>query len=150
MILFADSDTELGLEVAERRKTRRKSVIPMHAGLQTWVEAKVLVADQNDGRGQKTSTELVSFGGKKKKATYEELRELVNAGKVKDAKISVRENDWDLKDEIRSRLWPLLNSIHETNRSSLDGIYWETATQLYGTEQSRLPFCGQYLLKFCK
>lgn len=134
MVYFAESDTELGLEVAERRKGRRKSVAPMHPGLQTWVETKGLTLDQNDGRRPST---LEPAFGKKKKATYEELRELVNAGKIKEAKISVRDNDWDLKEEIRSRLWPLLDSIHETNKSSLDGFYWDTATQLYGTEQGQ-------------
>ncbi|ODN04600.1 TBC1 domain family member 24 [Orchesella cincta] len=130
---MVESDTELGLQVAERRKNRRKSFAPMHPGLQTWVETKGLAVDKNDG--QKPSSELLLPIGKKKKATYEELRELVNAGKIKETKNSVRDNDWDLTEEIRSRLWPLLDSIHETNRSSLDGFYWDTATQLYGSEQ---------------
>lgn len=129
----ADSDPEFGEELRERRKNRKASVIPMSEGLQTWVVPKQL----NFGDGRRTSTSELTVTSKKKKATYEELRDLVNAGKVKEAKIGVRENDWDLKEKIRSRLWPLLDSIHETNRSSLDGFYWETATQLYGTEQGQ-------------
>lgn len=132
----SESDTELGLAVVERRKHRRKSVAPMHPGLQTWVETKELTVTQHDGRRASSSGLAVQIG-KKPKATYEELRELVNAGKIKEIKINVRENDWDLKEEIRSRLWPLLDSIHESNKSSLDGFYYDTATQLYGSEQGQ-------------
>lgn len=138
MISHVETDTEIGLEVKERRKNRKQSVVPMISGLQPWVEKTGLSAERQYVDGRKSSTsELVPVRFQKKRATYEELRELVNAGKIKEAKNTVRDSDWDLKEEIRSRLWPLLDSIHESNRSSLEGFYWDTATQLYGTEQGQ-------------
>lgn len=59
---------------------------------------------------------------------------MMNLGKIKEAKIGVRESDYEVTDEIRSRLWPLLASIHEATRTSLDGLYWDTVSQMFGSQ----------------
>jgi len=135
-LLFLDSDTEFGEKLAERRRiNRRESVIPMQQGLQTWVAIKKETS--TDGGEVSTTGPITTVQipiAKKKTSTYEEIKELLNAGKVKEAKLSVRDSDWELTDEIRSRLWPLIASIHETNRTSLDGMYWDSVGQIFGSQ----------------
>lgn len=73
---------------------------------------------------------------RKKKVPYEEIKEELNQGKVKEAKINVRDSDWELTEDIRSRLWPHLASIHEGTRTSLEGLYWDNVSQIFGSQGS--------------
>jgi len=137
MFLFSESDTEQGWELAERRKNRRESVIPMNQGLQTWVDLKGV--EENEGTSQLAGNRdqpllVIPVLSRKKKIPYDEIKELLNAGKIKEAKNGVRDSDYEVTDEIRSRLWPQLTSIHEATRTSLDGLYWETVSQMFGSQ----------------
>lgn len=143
ILYLADSDTELGWELAERRKTRRESSVPMNQGLQAWVDLKATAgsssssspSNKDDGDQNKQLAVVSALPiTRKKKAAYEEIKEQLTAGKVKEAKINVRDSDWELNEEIRSRLWPHLSSIHEATRTSLDGLYWDSVSQIYGSQ----------------
>ncbi|XP_035701591.1 GTPase-activating protein skywalker isoform X3 [Folsomia candida] len=153
--LYNDSDTELGWELAERRKTRRESSVPMNQGLQAWVDLKATAgsssssspSNKDDGDQNKQLAVVSALPiTRKKKAAYEEIKEQLTAGKVKEAKINVRDSDWELNEEIRSRLWPHLSSIHEATRTSLDGLYWDSVSQIYGSQE--LPSGNLHLPPF--
>lgn len=124
-------------ELKERNRNRRESVAPLQSGLQTWVETRTVeaIARRGSGSGGDTLQVPVVPILRKKKYTYEEIKEMVINGKVKETKIAVRDSDWDIVDEMRSRLWPLLDSIHESDRSSAmtEGFYWDTVNQIFGT-----------------
>ncbi|CAG7717920.1 unnamed protein product [Allacma fusca] len=130
-----DSDSEMAWELKERNRTRKESIAPMHSGLQTWVEIRKVEARRVSGAGDLLQIPLPVM--RKKKYTYEEIKEMVINGKVKETKVAVRDSDWDVGDEMRSRLWPLLDSIHESDRSStmVEGFYWDTVNQLFGSEE---------------
>jgi hypothetical protein len=114
-------------------------VIPMQQGIQTWVDLKkVSSSGQDEGGDGKSSAGQITLVQiplmRKKNNTYEEIKELMDAGKVKEAKLCVRDSEWEVTDEIRSRLWPLLASIHEVDRSRLDGLYWDSVGQIFGSQ----------------
>jgi len=88
-------------------------------GLQPWVTG-----------GPASSTHIRS----KKKRKYEDIKNLVNAGKQHEAKGAVRDGDWDFNDDIRTRLWPFLATIHETKHTS--GDYWELVKEIFGHQRN--------------
>ena len=96
-------------------------------GLQPWV------------KGSPTSPSGVpvtvpSSQHSKKKRKYDDIKNLIRAGKVNEVKGAVRDGDWDFNDDIRTRLWPLLDSIHESMHPT--GDYWETVKDIFGHERN--------------
>jgi len=108
----------------------------MHPGLQTCVESKFV-----EDHDQAVQTKMNVVDAKKKRLPYDEMKDLITCGKIKEAKLAVRENDWDFKDIIRSRLWPLLDSIHESDRTRVEGFYYESVEQIYGSTGKIIVAC---------
>lgn len=111
------------------RALRRVSIIPMAMGLQPWVTGR---------QGHGTSPHRA-----RKKRKYEDIKTLINGGKLGDAKAAVRDGDWDVHDDIRTRLWPFLTAIHETKHTS--GDYWELVKEIFGHQREGIALCNYAL-----
>ncbi len=118
-------ESETG-ETWRSRTSRRVSLIPSSMGLQPWVKGSALTS----------SPSQAGAGGHhlRKKRKYEDIKNLVKNGKLSEAKGAVRDGDWGFSEDIRTRLWPFLDSIHES--SSTGGDYWETVKEIFGHERN--------------
>ncbi|XP_055683580.1 GTPase-activating protein skywalker isoform X2 [Lutzomyia longipalpis] len=73
-----------------------------------------------------------------KKATlksFSEVQQLIQQGKKREVKTTIRENSWPINSPIRSQLWPALCSQHQNGKSMLDGFYWDMVNQVFGTTE---------------
>ncbi|XP_069986001.1 GTPase-activating protein skywalker isoform X1 [Penaeus vannamei] len=66
---------------------------------------------------------------------WDDIKELINAGKMKEAKIMVREADWSLASPVREELWKEMCRHHSTEKDFSDYYYWDTVKQIYGTTE---------------
>ncbi|XP_023314948.1 TBC1 domain family member 24 isoform X6 [Trichogramma pretiosum] len=65
--------------------------------------------------------------------TFAEVQALLQADKVREVKLILRENAWPLNNGIRRQLWPALISQHASVNKAIEGYYWEMVCQVLGT-----------------
>uniref|UniRef100_A0A1L8DVY7 Putative rab-gtpase activating protein n=2 Tax=Nyssomyia neivai TaxID=330878 RepID=A0A1L8DVY7_9DIPT len=76
------------------------------------------------------------FEGKKAALkSFSDVQQLIQQGKKREVKITIRENSWPINSPIRSQLWPALCSQHQNGKSMLDGFYWDMVNQVFGTTE---------------
>ncbi|KAL7303847.1 hypothetical protein TKK_0003971 [Trichogramma kaykai] len=67
--------------------------------------------------------------------TFSEVQALLQADKVREVKLILRENAWPLNNGIRRQLWPALISQHASVNKAIEGYYWEMVCQVLGTSE---------------
>ncbi|XP_014222322.1 TBC1 domain family member 24 isoform X9 [Trichogramma pretiosum] len=67
--------------------------------------------------------------------TFAEVQALLQADKVREVKLILRENAWPLNNGIRRQLWPALISQHASVNKAIEGYYWEMVCQVLGTSE---------------
>lgn len=77
---------------------------------------------------------------------WEDLKTHLEAGRMKEAKMMVRETEWNLSSPVREELWRELCRYHSNEKDFGDFYYWDTVKQMYGTTeisecQVQLPAC---------
>ncbi|XP_008210525.1 GTPase-activating protein skywalker isoform X1 [Nasonia vitripennis] len=67
--------------------------------------------------------------------TFKEINALLQADKLREVKLILRENAWPLNNGIRTQLWPALISQHSKGNNTMDGYYWDMVSQILGTTE---------------
>ncbi|XP_014204610.1 TBC1 domain family member 24 [Copidosoma floridanum] len=67
--------------------------------------------------------------------TFKEISALLQAERLRDVKIVLRENAWPFNNNIRSQLWPALIAQHSKGNNTMDGYYWDMVSQVLGTTE---------------
>ena len=65
--------------------------------------------------------------------TFKEINALLQADRLREVKVILRENAWPLNSGIRNQLWPALISQHSKNSNTMEGYYWDMVSQVLGT-----------------
>ncbi|XP_011502884.1 PREDICTED: TBC1 domain family member 24 isoform X3 [Ceratosolen solmsi marchali] len=67
--------------------------------------------------------------------TFKEINVLLQADRLREVKLILRENAWPLNNGIRTQLWPALISQHAKGNNTMDGYYWDMVSQVLGTTE---------------
>lgn len=65
--------------------------------------------------------------------TFKEVHALLQADRLREVKLILRENAWPLNNGIRSQLWPALINQHAKGNNTMEGYYWDMVSQVLGT-----------------
>ncbi|XP_058808830.1 GTPase-activating protein skywalker isoform X2 [Phymastichus coffea] len=67
--------------------------------------------------------------------TFKEVNALLQADRLREVKLILRENAWPLNNGIRSQLWPALINQHAKGNNTMEGYYWDMVSQVLGTTE---------------
>ena len=82
---------------------------------------------------------LASLGARSRKAqqsgtkSADDVQRIVESGKLRELKSCLRLQHWMPYDSARSKLWNVISSFHIKDKATMDSLYWDTVTQIYGT-----------------
>ncbi len=62
--------------------------------------------------------------------TFKEINTLLQADRLREVKLILRENAWPLNNGIRAQLWPALISQHSKGNNTMEGYYWDMVSQV--------------------